>query len=293
MIEHPYQNLRGGRWLVGNLHTHTTASDGERDHQVVIDDYAGRGYGFLAITDHDIHTSLEDYEQYDAQGMILVPGNEISANGPHVLHVGSTAWVAPHADRQQVIDEVNESGGGFALFNHPNWHGNFNHCPQELLQACEGYVGLEIYNGVISRLDGSPYATNRWDMLLSAGRRLWGFANDDSHAAKGDVGLGWNVAYVEEETASGVVEALRAGRFYASTGVEINQIQVEGNRIWIETENAARIVALRAGAKRIAVADGREIEVDVPAQAGYVRFECWGAGEAFAWTQPFFCEESE
>ena len=33
MIEHPYQNLSGGRWLVGNLHTHTTASDGERDHQ--------------------------------------------------------------------------------------------------------------------------------------------------------------------------------------------------------------------------------------------------------------------
>ena len=129
-------------------------------------------------------------------------------------------------------------------------------------------MGLEIYNGVISRLEGSPYATNRWDMLLSAGRRLWGFANDDSHAAEGDVGLGWNVAYVEEETASGVVEALRAGRFYASTGVEINQIQVEGNRIWIETENAARIVALCAGAKRIAVADGREIEVDVPAAGG-------------------------
>ncbi|MYA23219.1 MAG: PHP domain-containing protein, partial [Gemmatimonadetes bacterium] len=208
MIEHPYQNLRGGRWLIGNLHTHTTTSDGERDHQAVIDDNAGRGYGFLAITDHDIYTSLGDYEQYDAQGMILVPGNEISANGPHVLHVGDAGWVEPHADRQRVIDEVNESGGGFALFNHPNRHGNFNHCPQELLQACEGYVGLEIYNGVIS--EGSPYATNRWDMLLSAGRRLWGFANDDSHAAEGDVGVGWNVAYVEAETASGVVEALRA-----------------------------------------------------------------------------------
>ena len=116
MIEHPYQNLNGGRWLVGNLHTHTTASDGERDHQAVIDDYAGRGYGFLAITDHDIYTSLEDYEQYDAQGMILVPGNEISANGPHVLHVGDAAWVAPHEDRQQVIDEVNEVGRWFYPF---------------------------------------------------------------------------------------------------------------------------------------------------------------------------------
>jgi hypothetical protein len=289
MIEHPYQNLSKGRWLAGNLHAHTTSSDGQREHQAVIDDYAGRGHGFLMISDHDIYTALEDYEQYDAQGMIMVPGNEISANGPHVLHVGATDWVEPHADRQQVIDEVNATGGGFSIFNHPNWQASFNHCPQELMERCEGYVGLEIYNGVISRLQGSPYATNRWDMLLTQGRRVWGFAHDDSHAATGDVGLGWNVVYVTEETAGGVVEALRMGRFYASTGVEIAEIRVEGNRIAIETENAARIVALKAGAVRLGMVDGRGMEVEVPEGVGYVRFECWGDGEAFAWTQPFFC----
>ena len=288
MIENPYGNLKGGRWLVGNLHTHTTASDGQRDHQAVIDDYAGRGYGFLMISDHDIYTALDDYQQYDFQGMIALAGNEITANGSHMLHVGAVDWVEPHADRQRVIDEVNATGGGLILFNHPNWHANFNHCPQELFERCEGYAGQEIYNGVISRLKGSPYATNRWDMLLTQGRRVWGFANDDSHAATGDVGLGWNVAYVTEETADGVVEALRAGRFYASTGVEINEIWVEGNTIGIATENAERIVALRDGAERFAVADGRDIQVEVPEGTGYLRFECWGAGEGFAWTQPFF-----
>ena len=187
------------------------------------------------------------------------------------MHVGDAAWVAPHADRQQVIDEVNESGGGFALFNHPNWHGNFNHCPQELLQACEGYVGLEIYNGVICRLEGSPYRDESLGHAAECGEdACGGLPTTTATRRKADVGLGWNVAYVEEETASGVVEALRAGRFYASTGVEISQIQVEGNRIWIETENAARIVALYAGAKRIAVADGREIEVE-SARAGGIR----------------------
>ena len=288
MIENPYRKIEGGRWLVGNLHTHTTASDGQRDHQAVIDDYAGRGYGFLMISDHDIYTALDDYQQYDFQGMIALAGNEITANGSHMLHVGAVDWVEPHADRQRVIDEVNATGGGLILFNHPNWHANFNHCPQELLERCEGYAGLEIYNGVISRLKGSPYATNRWDMLLTQGRRVWGFANDDSHVAIGDVGLGWNVAYVTEETADGVVEALRAGRFYASTGVEINEIWVEGNTIGIATENAERIVALRDGAERFAVADGRDIQVEVPEGVGYLRFECWGAGEGFAWTQPFF-----
>jgi hypothetical protein len=287
MLENPYQDLKGGRWLIGNLHAHTTASDGQRDHQAVIDDYAGRGHGFLMISDHDIHTSEEDYEDLEARGLILIPGNEISANGPHLLHVGAADWVEPRGDRQQVIDEVAEKGG-FAVFNHPNWHANFNHCPQEVLERCQGYVGLEIYNGVICRLEGSPYATNRWDMLLTQGRRLWGFANDDSHRAQGDVGLGWNVVYVQEETPPGVVDALRQGRFYASTGVEITSIQVRGQRIAIETENAGRIVALREGARRFAQVDALSIEVEVPPDARYVRFECWGAGEAFAWTQPFF-----
>ena len=125
-------------------------------------------------------------------------------------------------------------------------------------------------------------------MLLTKGRRLWGFANDDSHASTGDVELGWNVAYVQDPTPAGVVEALRQGRFYASTGVAIRRIEVEGRRIRLETENAARIVALGHGAKRFAQVDAAHIEVEVPAEMRYARFECWGRGEAFAWTQPFF-----
>ena len=286
-LEHPYTQLQGGQWLKGNLHTHTTNSDGQRPHQEVIDDYARRRYGFLMISDHDLHTSERDYRAFDARGLILIPGNEISAQGPHMLHVGATDLVPPHADRQQVIDEI-AGKGGFAVFNHPNWFADFNHCSQEVLERCQGYVGLEIYNGVICRLEGSPYATNRWDMLLTKGRRLWGFANDDSHTATGDVELGWNVAYVKEQSVRGVVEALRQGRFYASTGVVISRIEVEGRRILIETENAARIVALGHGAKRFAQVDAARIEVEVPAEVRYARFECWGTGEAFAWTQPFF-----
>ena len=286
-IEHPYASLNGGRWLMGNLHTHTTSSDGQREHQAVIDDYADRGHGFLMISDHDVYTSLEEIERFDDRGMILIPGNEISANGPHMLHVGAAGLVEPHADRQQVIDEVGQKGG-IAIFNHPNWFADFNHCPQELLEGCQRYAGLEIYNGVISRLEGSPYATNRWDMLLSRSRRIWGFANDDCHLAQGDVGLGWNVAYVQDETPGGVVEALRLGRFYASTGVEIISIEVDGEKITVETENAWRIVALREGAKRFAQVDAPSIEVEIPRDSKYVRFECWGCGEAFAWTQPFF-----
>jgi len=287
---HPYTDLTGGEWLRGNLHTHTKQSDGAAAPQDVIDDYAGRGYGFLMLADHDVYTSEEVYRQWDSRGLILIPGNEL-AGGPHLLHVDADRKVESRPSRQEMINEINSCPRGFAIVNHPNWEGRFDHATISQMHEWTGYLGLEIYNGIIGVLDGSPYATNKWDMLLSEGRRLWGFANDDSHHPR-LVELGWNTAYVRERTVAGVVEALRGGRFYPSTGVTITKIEVEGTTIRLETENACRIVALQDIGKRFAIADDKIIEVAVPVGAKYARFECWGAGERFAWTQPFYVEET-
>jgi hypothetical protein len=296
-IDHPYTDLSAGHWLRGNLHTHTVHSDGRRTRQAVIDDYAGRGYDFLMFSDHDVYTSLSDYEKVDNRGMVLIAGNEVTANGEHLLHVNAASRVEPTPDRQAVIDAIAPDNGGkaFAIVNHPNWNwrygqaeGNWSHVSQAKLMEWRGYAGIEIFNGVIGRLEGSQYALDRWDQLLSKGRRVWGFANDDSHAAVGDVALGWNMVYARERTVGAIVSAMAAGRFYASTGVVISRIAVDGDRIAIETENADRIVATGVGQRRFAVVDDKRIEVKVPDGDPYVRFECWGRGEQFAWTQPFF-----
>lgn len=292
-LTHTYGNLTGGRWLRGNLHTHTTRSDGARTLQQVLEEYVGHGHDFLMISDHDVFTSAEDYKKLDARGMIFIAGNEITANGPHILDVNARGRIEPYADRQQVLDAINAAGGGFAIINHPNWQPEFNHCPQEDLEKWKGYRGIEIFNGVIGRLAGSQFATDRWDRLLSKGRRVWGFANDDFHKA-GESALGWNVAYVKEETPAGVVSALSDGRFYASTGVNIRKIEINGTRVRIETENADRIVASTLHQKRFAVVDRSSLEVDLaeyPNVESYVRFECMGRGEQFAWTQPIYVEK--
>jgi len=116
---------------------------------------------------------------------------------------------------------------------------------------------------------------------------VWGFANDDHHAA-GDIALGWNMVWAADRSILSVTDALRNGSFYASTGVRITNITVDGMTIRIETENARKIAALRNTASRFAVTDSTTLEVTVPDDAQYVRFECWGDGEANAWTHPFF-----
>jgi hypothetical protein len=282
-LEHPYTELSGGQWLRGNLHTHTTLSDGAREPQVVIDDYAKRGYDFLSVSDHDVYT---DPKEFNPRGMILIGGNEVTGNGPHILHVHASGKVNPHPQRQNVINDIN-AGEGFAVVAHPNLLAEFDYTPFAQMQEWIGYVGVEIYNGISERLDGSPYGTSKWDMLLARGRRVWGFAHDDSHTVE-DMELGWNVVYAHEKSLAGILSALRSGRFYPSTGVTISDIKVQGNRIRIETKDAQRIVALRETAKRFAVVEASSIEVEVPADATYARFECYGRGGRTAWTQPFF-----
>ncbi|MCB1105523.1 MAG: CehA/McbA family metallohydrolase [Cephaloticoccus sp.] len=288
-IANPYLNAPAGAWLRGNLHTHTTASDGAQPIQKVVADYTALGYDFLSISDHDIFTGEADYAKLDGHGLVLIPGNEVTRNGQHLLHVGADRLLEPHADRQQVIEEINASTG-FAVINHPNWLVDFNHCPFPLLDQWQGYVGMEIYNGTIGRLDGSPYATDKWDRLLVQGRRVWGFANDDSHLPGADIGLGWNMVGTADRSVSGILDALRRGCFYGSTGVTITSISVNGNRIRVETAGADRIIAYQQVGREFANVEGASLEVEVPANARYVRFECLGRGGRAAWTQPFFIE---
>lgn len=283
-LENPYLEP-GTPFLKGNLHTHTTNSDGTRPPQEVIDDYAARGYDFLMISDHD---KLIDPAPFDARGMTMIPGNEISAKGPHLLHIGASTFIPPDEDRQKILDQIKKDKA-FAVINHPNWQEHFNHCAQEKLEAWESYIGIEIYNGVIRRLMGSPLATDRWDRLLARGRKVWGFANDDSHRPE-DVELAWNMVQAKKPTPKAIIEALVQGSFYGSTGVEIERIAVHGRTIHVATTNAQRIVVHSTSGKRETHVDSREITFHVPEEAkySYVRVECWGPGEAMAWTQPFF-----
>lgn len=292
-LTHPYLNLTGGEWLKGNLHAHTTRSDGHDEPQTVIEAYAGLGHDFLMLSDHEVLTTATQYRQWKRHGLILIPGVEI-AGGPHLLHVDGPCAISPAQPRQQILNRIGRlaetRGRGFAIVNHPSWGADFNHASITQLREWVGYAGIEIFNGVIHRHNGSPYALDKWDMLLGMGRQVWGFANDDSHAGASDCGLGWNVAYVHKRSVRGVVEALREGRFYASTGVTIRSIQVAGTRVRVEADQAECIAAYRDVGRRFATVDRDWIEVEAPADARYIRFECWGRGETRAWTQPFFVQ---
>lgn len=275
-------------WLRGNLHTHTTNSDGTCPPQDTIDAYAARGYDFLMLSDHDYFT---DPSELDGRGMALIPGNEITEYGPHLLHVNAHRRIMPDPDRQSIIDAV-ETDGGFCIIDHPNWQSNYEHCSHELLESWQGYLGIEIYNGICLRIEGNHMATDRWDRLLSTGRVVWGFANDDSHEEY-DWGRAWSMVQAEKRNPGYIVRALRQGRFYASTGVTLDRIRVEDDlTVCIESSNAQAYRVITEHGCCVAEIEGSELRYRASDRRlkRYLRVECFGPGTKMAWTQPFFLE---
>lgn len=290
VIASPYLNSQNYIWAKGNLHSHTSVSDGLYTPQETIDKYASNGYHFLMISEHDM---VYEPNGIDPKGMVLIKGNEVTLEGPHILHVNATNTVFHYPDRQKVINEI-INDGGFAIINHPNWEENFNHCPQALLEALHNYTGIEIYNGIVRTLPGNPNATDRWDLLLSQGRMVWGYANDDAHWDD-TFCVAWNVVQVEKISLENILDALKNGRFYASTGVEIQRIVVEDKKIYISTRNATKCAVISMYGRRIFEVKGKDIlyEFEEGFRFPYIRFEFWGQGEEQAWTQPFWIVNGE
>jgi hypothetical protein len=287
-LESPYTSE--GTWLRGNLHAHSTNSDGDRPPARVVDDYATRGYDFLAISDHDTFTDPDSVDSH--ADVVLLPAVEVSDGGPHVLHVDATTAVEPAADRQAVVDSV-AADDGIAIPAHPNWKADFAHWSQEDLERIDGYPALEIYNGLIETHPGSALATDRWDRLLSAGRRVWGVANDDYHRPW-NVAEGWTVVQAEARTRNAILDALRAGSFYASTGVAVTDVTVEDGIVAVETADAEAIRLVSDHGVVQQTVDAPRATFHVPEQLvyrsehTYVRVECVGRGGEMAWLQPMF-----
>lgn len=282
-LQSPYYDGPGALWLRGNLHTHSTGSDGALPPQQVVDRYAAKGYDFLMISDHD---ALTDPSGLDSRGMLLVPGYEVSAGGPHIVHVGARAAVPPLPDRQQVIDAIH-ADGGFAILCHPNWEQHFNHFPCERMLALQNYVGIEILNGTTMGSAGEAKATDKWDRLLGAGRIVWGYGNDDMHGPE-EYGLAWTVARAKDRSLPAVLDALRNGSCYVSDGVAIDRIDVAGSMLHALAPAAEAMAVFGDYGARLHYQFGNEIYFDAATFSGsYIRVECYGPAGKTAWTQPF------
>ena len=109
----------GGRWLAGDLHSHTVHSDGSVTVPELARLAAGAGLDFLAITDHNTISHHAELAGASARyGITLLPGQEVTTDTGHAGVLGDVGWVDFRRGADDWLAQA-ESGGGLMSVNHP------------------------------------------------------------------------------------------------------------------------------------------------------------------------------
>lgn len=294
-----------GRFWRGNLHTHSTRSDGVLEPGEVCRRYAAEGYDFIALTDHMIGLygyPLVDTRAFRTNAFTTIPGAELHAgameNGElwHILAVGLPEdFAPPHAPGFRPV-EGQESGpalaarareaGAFVAIAHPEWSG----LSQADARALEAAHAVEVYNHGCAVGCDRPHGFYTLDRLLEEGRRLTLCATDDAHFSEPDHFGGWTMVKAEENDPEALLAALRAGHHYATTGPEIRGIHWEGGRVTVECSAAATVIVQGAGSAATAVhgLSMTRAEVDLGRLAGsaWMRVTVVDRAGRRAWANP-------
>jgi hypothetical protein len=229
-----------GDWLRCALHAHTTNSDGELPPEFLVRHYDWAGFDVLAITDHWFRTV-----EASTKTLLVIPSAELDGlvgdgEDVHVLALGlGTEPVAPSGDFERLADVVAwiESNGGLPYIAHTYWSG----LRTELWWDCPGVLGIEVFNTGCELELGRGDASLHWDEALELGRPLQALATDDSHHPGYDSGYAWTWVRATERTQPAVLEALRAGSFYGSTGPKIRGVEVTDDEVLVRCSPAASV----------------------------------------------------
>ena len=285
-----------GMWLKGNLHTHTKNSPcGHYDIEKVIDMYTSYNmeYDFLAITDHYMCTSLAEY--INDNKIILFQGAEYKDRDLQSLGINIQYYDDDKFDldnHQQLFNSV-EAQGGFNIICHPHVY-NDDYWPLEKLKNLDNYIGLEIFNNNIKHDNkGRAVATDLWDKLLSCGKRVYGFANDDMHVFP-RAGGAYNMVFAKNRSRSAILESIKKGSFYCTSGVLIDKIDIQDDVITVAANKLP--VEFRFIGKDGQVyhqGTGMEKSYKIKGNEGYIRVELIREDGARAWMQPIFLNRTK
>lgn len=257
-----------GRFWRGNLHTHSTRSDGVLDPAEVCRRYKAEGYDFIALTDHFVGRygyPIVDTTAYRCEGFTTLLGAELHSgamqNGElwHILAVGLPADFAPAnaPDFKPVAGQETgpqiaaraRAAGAFVAIAHPQWSG-MTLADARSLDAAHA---VEVYNHGCAvgaaRPDGFAIA----DLLLSEGRALSLCATDDAHFNEPDHFGGWVMVRSVENTPEALLTALKAGDYYSSQGPELRNISVDGDTVTVESSAVVTVILQSSGSAALAM----------------------------------------
>ena len=305
------RDFQSGRWLKGNTHTHTLESDGDSPPELVTKWYKSHGYNFLVLSDHNVWVNPAKLSYLVDSAFILIPGEELTTRfGTKPIHVNGLnipRVILPQTDStllgtiQKNVDAVREVEG-VPHINHPNFGWAIT---KDVLAKVRNDKLIEIHNGhpLVHNEGGgdSPGMEEVWDYLLSSGKRIYGIAVDDAHHFQGEFaadranpGRGWVMVRANRLDARDIMTQMEAGRFYASSGVELDSVRVTATDVTIHVRKRGDFKFVtdfigRNGAILKSTGDN-PATYHLTGTETYVRPRVRNSGGELAWLQPIFVE---
>jgi hypothetical protein len=300
----------------GNIHTHSTRSDGTAPLADMVGWYRDHGYQFLAMTEHHFRLDPAELEPLSGPGFVVIPGEEVTDFwGEHPLHANAlcarqTVPSREHFERadQGLSTMLAEIGaqGGVPLVNHPNYGWALE--ADDLARGASGRYLLEIWSG-LPAVHAQGDAGHRseeaiWDDVLASDPDAIPIAVDDAHGlhegpggSDALPGRGWVETFGDETTVGAICAALAEGRLYASNGPSLERLEVQGDTFLVATKDAgasvdfldergvllARVRAAEAPAR----GDVRELRYQLTGYEKLVRARLADGQGRHAWTPAY------
>lgn len=138
--------------LRGNVHMHTTLSDGTCDHEQLAQIAGEAGLDFIIVTDHNVYQPGLD--GWQGNTLVLV-GEEVhdpqrERQSSHLLCFDIKEDVSGHAAHPQAVIDAVANQGGFTFLAHPFERDVAEFLPEPNISwrdwEVTGYAGLEIWN---------------------------------------------------------------------------------------------------------------------------------------------------
>ena len=292
-----------GQFYKGNIHTHSTNSDGQLTPGEVCEFYKSHGYDFISLTDHYMQRfdwPVSDTTAMRDENFTTILGAELHGwgmeNGElwHIVANGLPAdFDPPHSNEDgQEIAARALNAGAFITIGHPGWNGVTSNDALSL----QDFDAIEIYNhGHMNDCDRG----NGWlfaDIMANKGYRFSTTAADDAHFHnhRPDTLGGWVYVKSESLEPEALLKALKQGDYYSSTGPKIHHIAFTEEEIVVECDPAIAVYAGGRGSTRQFERGEGLTTVRLPISpflSAYVRITVQDADNNRAWTSPIWLDE--
>jgi hypothetical protein len=298
-----------GRFWRGNLHTHSTLSDGALEPPQVIEAYKNAGYDFMMLSDHFIghfNWPIADTRALRSNNFTTIIGSELHAPQTqvgelwHIVAAGLPLDFPPASKNEsgeQLARRAHEAGA-FIGIAHPAW----SQLTMDDGRAIDCAHAVEIYNHGCAIENDRGDGWYLLDQLLSEGKRLTAFATDDAHFKSPDHFGGWVHVKAESLGPEVLLDALKQGHYYSSQGPQIHDISVSGNEINITCSPVDNITVLCGNSRTLvrnaksiteATLDLRKLETGwlLTKQSPWFRVVVIDHASKRAWSNPIWKDE--